>query len=483
MRTLQKIELLLLCVVLFGGGVFYALRTESATRRYELLPLEKLPGVSQEVLAAQGSTVRIVTPLVYFPDSGTAMFEVTILDTRMFSGERDYAFQGDTDLLRNFVREIQFVRAKGTPGLVADSEEIGRGAGEAVNSLVGGIWSVFRHPIDTITKTWGGIAGLANYAKLVAEKRADPREDAAMFARAFYVDTCSAVADENGFSYLETQTPEAKLLTQRLAIPRISGDVGTQILSIFLPVGVLRATRGAEIAEAVADASKLAEITQVEKGADELAALGKAFGHGEEAANALARLAKFERAETALKAVDNVSWLVDPENLRTLTQRGVLNRRLHKLLYHLHEAETNGDNIASVLNEAMEKAAKRNPNAVPFLDPEIERSQILESYQQAKVWGIFDDPTNLERMRHERAPVIKIGPDAGQPVDVDHIIQFSRAPELDNRFGNLRYMTQSANRARGNRVDQALMDKLHEYQQRGTFSQQRSDAILSYGLN
>jgi len=45
----------------------------------------------------------------------------------------------------------------------------------------------------------------------------------------------------------------------------------------------------------------------------------------------------------------------------------------------------------------------------------------------------------------------------------DRLIRFNRAAKVDKRFGNLRNMTQAANRARGSGIHQALKDKLLEY--------------------
>ncbi len=72
-------------------------------------------------------------------------------------------------------------------------------------------------------------------------------------------------------------------------------------------------------------------------------------------------------------------------------------------------------------------------------------------------------------MRRGQAPVIMVGPNAGSRVGVDHLVPFSRAPEISNRFGNLRYLPNSANKSRGNRVDPDMLSKLKEVQRPQSF--------------
>ena len=146
-----------------------------------------------------------------------------------------------------------------------------------------------------------------------------------------------------------------------------------------------------------------------------------------------------------------------------------------------HKQPVDDDNVATGLSQGMKKAGANKINALPFLDSAIDSRQILKTYRKAKVDSIFSDSENLEKMRRSQSPLIMTGPNAGSSVDVDHLVSFSRAPELDNRFGNLRYLPSSQNIARSNNSDQALMDNLRKYTQRAHMTTKRNSEILKYG--
>ena len=58
----------------------------------------------------------------------------------------------------------------------------------------------------------------------------------------------------------------------------------------------------------------------------------------------------------------------------------------------------------------------------------------------------------MGKLRTGNAPEIMKGEFAGEIATVDHTIPRSVSPELDNKFYNLRFMAESLNQQKGNRV-------------------------------
>ncbi len=233
---------------------------------------------------------------------------------------------------------------------------------------------------------WGGAAGVVDYAKLVAQGEVSPREDAFDFAEAFYVDQCVTIGNEGGFDFLQALTPEAVALTQQLATSRVVGEIGTHVLSLFAPVALFKAARGAKLIEAASPRCQ------------------RVGGYGSRIAGPANALRNWQLSgrlwptartpprhsleQRNLRRPSNrseptfIKALVHPTRLPIAGGRA-LNPRLHNLLYRLHEAELNGGDPRELVRRAMSETVERG-KPLQFVDAEIDVPQVLQTFRQAK---------------------------------------------------------------------------------------------------
>lgn len=154
-----------------------------------------------------------------------------------------------------------------------------------------------------------------------------------------------------------------------------------------------------------------------------------------------------------------VAPLIDPARIATLRGERAANDRLLKALYWLDEARNAGEIPAEVIAEAQ----RLNGAANPARD-ELVRTALLRNLDIAAKLGCLT-PGNLARMRRGGSPVISLGPYAGQPAEVDHIIPLALAPQWGKELANLELLPRELNRRKsasfGER-QQALWRKFSE---------------------
>ncbi len=430
------------------------------------IPLRDVPGLSEEARQAEGQLWQAVGPVCWFPKSKTGLFELRLNDAARFPVSDIVFLHTDAEGLGHLARELKFVREQSARVGVASISQAASGAGEATKAMANGLLDVFKHPIDTVKAMYGGVSGLVDYAKLVAEGRAQPSADVAFFVDGYWLNVCTQVSGEFGCNYLEMQTPEARALVETLARPRIVGRATAELLAAFAPVALMRVARALEVS------GEVARVACEWRSAQRVAQCAEAFSEGARVRRALLRGQRFAKlAESGTRMEKIVGSLIDPARLATITTRSGVTTRTHKLLAYLYQHEAAGGDIAGVLK----KAAGRDSG---IFDAKIDIAQIQKTYHQAKEWGIFDDAGNIERMQHERAPTITRGPYAGQFVEVDHIIPWSRAPETRTTFGNLRYLPEKVNQARSDTLDADMIEKVNEYAKRGLLTPGRAKELL-----
>lgn len=157
-----------------------------------------------------------------------------------------------------------------------------------------------------------------------------------------------------------------------------------------------------------------------------------------------------------LEAVLAIRSLSDPTRLATLDKRGA-NPRVNKLVYWLETSRQKGLDAGTAIDFA------QTLNGVAGEPAELRRETLLRNLTIAERLGLLT-PDNLDRLRRGNAPTVTLGPYAGEPTEVDHIVPVSLAPEIGNELANLELLPQTVNRRKSNRVGErqlSLAEQLH----------------------
>ena len=147
---------------------------------------------------------------------------------------------------------------------------------------------------------------------------------------------------------------------------------------------------------------------------------------------------------TPLQAIFVLSNLTDPAKLRTLGERGA-NDRLNKIVFWLDDARHRGISAETAVHWAQFLNGTREPRA------SLVRTSLLHNLKIAEGLGLLT-PENRERLKRGNAAIITRGPYAGEPVEIDHIVPFSVAPELGNELANLEMLPRAENRRKSDRI-------------------------------
>lgn len=228
-----------------------------------LLSLKELPGVTQEVLSAQGTLFRVQEPFLYNRETKMAVFVVRILSVQNFGDVTCVRFGGDARSLGNLVNEVRMVN--GGPSRVGSA---GSGMADGVESLASGVWQLLRHPIDTVTGLGSAAVDLAVYVK--DTPLAEVQKDVANLVDAFYVNRACEVADGHSVDYFELKTEAGRATVHTETNYRLGGQAAIELATILVPFSKLKyageageaanvATKGAEAARAAEIAAEAAE--------------------------------------------------------------------------------------------------------------------------------------------------------------------------------------------------------------------------------
>jgi len=149
--------------------------------------------------------------------------------------------------------------------------------------------------------------------------------------------------------------------------------------------------------------------------------------------------------------------LCDPAKLATLGDRGA-NPRLKKIVYWLDYARKAGRDPSQLVDEILKSSGYRPGHSA------LIKTNLLRNIKIGDELGFFI-PANLERLRRGNAPIVMIGPYAGDTAEVDHIIPFSVAPQIGNDLANLELLPKTLNRRKSAKIglrQKALARDLHE---------------------
>jgi hypothetical protein len=160
---------------------------------------------------------------------------------------------------------------------------------------------------------------------------------------------------------------------------------------------------------------------------------------------------------TPLQAIVAIANLSDPGKLATLGERGA-NPRLNKIVYWMFEAYDHGGSPEAAVEWA------QRLNGETGLRAELVHDSLMRNWKIARELGLLT-PDNLAKLRRGNAADVTYGTYFGEPVEIDHIVPFSLAPEVGNELANLEMLPRTVNRKKSDKVMERQVDyaeRLHE---------------------
>ena len=150
---------------------------------------------------------------------------------------------------------------------------------------------------------------------------------------------------------------------------------------------------------------------------------------------------------TTRTVAEIISNLTLPAKLDTLKGDRATNPRLRKACYWLMQS----DNPEEVIESAIANTPRGN----------LTKDSLRRNLKILAALGCFTEE-NMTRLRSGKSPVITRGPYAGEKAEVDHIAPVAKAPAFRNWIGNLEFMPQTLNRAKGDRLTERAASHLQK---------------------
>ncbi|MFT5882261.1 MAG: hypothetical protein ACI9FG_000761 [Crocinitomicaceae bacterium] len=121
-------------------------------------------------------------------------------------------------------------------------------------------------------------------------------------------------------------------------------------------------------------------------------------------------------------------------------------------MYWIHEYEAQGTKPKEFLVE-LYKHHDSAPyaNATHVYAPVTEKLNLEAQYRLGKAYGLYT-PSNLVLLRKGNAAVVTKGEYTGEKIEIDHLIPYSKAPELENSMANLTWLPRTLNRSKSAKV-------------------------------
>lgn len=169
--------------------------------------------------------------------------------------------------------------------------------------------------------------------------------------------------------------------------------------------------------------------------------------------------------------VEILKPLLDPVRLDALQGDRSANRRLRLMMYWIETGRVVGTDPEVLILAAQRKAGYAGtPRADADRESLVRNRMILERL------GCLD-AAGMVALKKGKAPSITKGPYAGDIVEVDHIIPFKVAPELDSKLYNLEFMPSRMNRAKAGSVGVRQKQLAAKWRKTGLLSEQGFQAV------
>jgi hypothetical protein len=411
MKKKQIVSLLALAVaVAVAAGVWAWLLRPIPVE--VLISLKELPGVTPEVLGAQGSLFRIEEPFLYNRKTKMAVFVAEILSGKNFGEETHLTFGGDSISLQCFASEIRMVNSG--PNRVTGA---GAGVADGVESLVSGLWQLLRHPIDTISGLGGATISLAKYVK--DTPLAQVQADASNLADAFYMNRACEVAEGHSVDYFELKTDSGRAAVHTETNFRLGGQAVLEVATFLVPFSKLKyGGEAAEVGEAVSAASKGSEAGRAAEVLAEAGDVSAEAGRFAKAGRLFPRMwGKMGDTLTRLKYAAKPARFTPP-----VAKLGKASSMDYRATFFARYPQLEGK---VVVHHAVEKQALQEYPGL-FASEEIHSLENLRGIPKER-----NAPLHLSRIRREWNEFYRANP-AGTATKQKFL---DKATELDRRFG------------------------------------------------
>jgi hypothetical protein len=131
---------------------------------------------------------------------------------------------------------------------------------------------------------------------------------------------------------------------------------------------------------------------------------------------------------------------------------------LNKIVYWLDQVRSKGMSAETAITIAQTLNGTTEPQRA------LVKQSLLRNLKIAGELGLLT-PRNLSELRRGQAATVTRGPYRDEPVEIDHIVPRSLAPELDNELANLEMLPRTLNRQKTNLVGErqvAYAEKLYD---------------------
>ncbi len=164
-------------------------------------------------------------------------------------------------------------------------------------------------------------------------------------------------------------------------------------------------------------------------------------------------------AAEKLPSYKQLSALTNPQKLAGLkpgNRSG--NARFKKLMYWINQYEQQGTQpkefLAKLYSEHSGTQAYQSSRHV--YAPATEKLNLEAQYRLGRAYGLYTDD-NLLKLRKGNAAIVTQGQYQGEKIEIDHLIPYSKAPELENSMANLTWLPRTLNRSKSAKVTNAAL--------------------------
>ena len=160
----------------------------------------------------------------------------------------------------------------------------------------------------------------------------------------------------------------------------------------------------------------------------------------------------------------SLAGLIDPEELDRIRRKRGATPRLREACYWLEMGRQEGEELEAMIDSAHELLGYPQGHRT-----REQKRALVENMDILKTLGCLGEE-GLAKLRTGNAPTIAKGEFAGEVATVDHTLPRSICPELDNKLFNLRFMAESVNQKKGNRVGEGELKQAREWYAIGLLS-------------
>lgn len=261
---MKQVIIALVLVVAAIALLFFVLPRPNPNPNLVFIQLAELPGISKEVVQANGQLFRVQEPFLYDRKTKTATFIISIVSRKHFGRSDTLVFGGDNESLRLFVNEVKYVNSLPNSAweeIKREHQQFENGQLDAVVSLANSVTELVKNPIKAIKVIGRAVDGLARYSADAIYGNVNVVEDATQLCSAYRLNMRCSVGWEHGLNYLDLKTTEAKEAIDVEAHPRIEGRIAAEFLMLIVPFAAAKyaskATEVGAIAERMAVAGRI----------------------------------------------------------------------------------------------------------------------------------------------------------------------------------------------------------------------------------